>query len=450
MLTSRSRLITRCTDEQISKLEDWYEDECDNSYMPSPSKTELQKYVVQSLMMHRNLIEQWGGLTRKTKAKPLFRDSDDDSLRTDAARQIWYRYGGGLGLYYAPSGANYYLPHPKAPEAITLDAVVRSPHGSVSANGIKVRKGQRFSSAIGKALLKGEFSNHTKNKDQLPLARTYCKARMDELCSKLGTYVWTERKLAGILSVEPYHFLKLGHYGENNSCYREGKSRSFSKRFLGARLHDSFVLLWRGVNPSNGRLDTQVLGRAWGWKAAPDIVIVSNFYLLDSDTVSRITGEVLEEALEISGLRWDHPDSRAIRDRFMNVASDGHGAYINGDCRAYCSYRPVLDHKRNAAMLKRRLQDMTKTVGTKAFLHGIGQLPKTSYKFEERVKPIDSYDRHYFTEAFQDPRSKLWFRKVKEKVADKILAGGPDCPCKDCQFLYTRVPYLRDTKIDIY
>lgn len=429
----KTPMLKRLAEEQTAKCSEFLL-ECHPGLSESGTDRDAEKFVQQSLMMHRDLISMWGGLTRRTKARPLFVTENQrrllaGTLQSNAGVALYSGNGDSIVLQQATS------PHTVASARLVVYGLSDSPEFV----DVNIRKGQRYSSALLKAVEKSKYSRKKRATEVL-----------EQLFTRLGELVWAERKVIGLLSCEPYHFLKLGHYGENNSCYAESKSRHFSKRFLGARLHDSFVLLWQ-LPDGRGVPQSKIVGRVWGWRPTPNLALVSNFYLLNKSTAGPLTESVLEEGLEMPGLRHEHVVSEHICKTFINLASHGRACYINHDSMGFSNLKAPRngDSDRSGVLLCRRITRQLQTMlDRKLFEHAIGRDAKVTYKYVVEEHPIMAHEASYFDKV--TVRDGQTFATMRVKKVDKEYQGGPDCKCGSCAKVYQAIPYLRDTPITIY
>jgi hypothetical protein len=290
----------------------------------------LVDFVTRSFLLHRRLIERWGGW--RYRGEPFL--VQDTLLATKIAQTEWdsfsrevgnlvrdgkipqyagrvycqsyntdYTFGPALLLsqknlsseYYYSTGVNG-QEHIRLPTG-TMKLVLGT-HRPRSANGYDeslfcdIRVGQRVSAAVMRAL--------EENDVQKPLI-----AAWDKLFQRLGEVAWTGQSvpIQVSLSCAPSSFLRLGQYGEN-SCYRHGGEGEYSKFWLAADCPDSFVALFHRLKDgpqkdTEAKDSVQVAGRAWGIACIKRGALLSNFYQLPREMVLPAVVEALSAGLGV-------------------------------------------------------------------------------------------------------------------------------------------------------
>jgi hypothetical protein len=341
----------------------------------------MQKFVEATFDIHRNLIERWGGWMYHGQPSPVALSPDEKVGRLDViwrnAASDMQRLGWALKLIpwknevgaVAGSSYNPLLLDKALPltalghvyDHISLGSVTVPFSDEEKAQFIrdaqldkyyspeqiknyafpatvekhilsKCRAGQRIASVIMDALDRGEISAEKRKV-------------WEKMLQAIGEKVWsaTTTSIGVSLSVAPSHFLKLGHYGEGNSCYQNGGSAQYSKLFLATDVPDSFVALFYKprtgkteikISHRTGRAIAKVAGRAWGI-AVPELgAMLTNFYLLGQSQVGGAVTQVLKDAIglpdDISTIQGVHEAARdtKVADIQKGLAS---GLYLNSD-----------------------------------------------------------------------------------------------------------------------
>jgi hypothetical protein len=359
--------------------------------LKSPPRLPLNLFVERSIMMHRNLIERWGGLEYRG---PIVRVTDtslrlavaqveftelqgnitrlqriaeaealkvnpDKAIANQVPKSASWQY---LGIYLKggdriAQGAHI-LQHRTLPQTLNgldltqydsqLSFLLCSYYEYGPKGGgpyqkicqVPARIGQRTSSLIAAAL------DSQKMGDTYPLV----VKEFDKMLQRLGEKVWTAGEIpaATTLSVRPSRFLKLGNMGEK-SCYQNGGEHDNSKLFLGCDVPDSFVVLnHRGSKDAEVleqqenviRYDANPAGRAWGISVPDHGAYISNFYVLVKDAVAEAVRAACEGGF---GLK----DSTEVMTPggLMSYISETARMYLNRD--GYCVLSNT-QHSKNA------------------------------------------------------------------------------------------------------
>jgi len=345
-------------------------------------KVSIPEFVERCFMLHRDLIERWGGWryqgsehlvddpafsrTVATQEYNAFVRSVQTAVRNKELEASWQTVVGGfqlLGQYDGVISQGMLLSNKNLQDVYTHDAgqgrlyytplvgeeahipliqhqrPTRTPHeasvwGSRMTTWVvaKVRVGQRISSAVIRAL----------EEEGAPdvLVKLY-----EKLFQRLGEQAWAGQSIPirCTLSCAPSSFIRLGEYGEN-SCYQNTGAAEYSKFFLASDVANSFVALFhrlkeKGAEPGS---EQQISGRAWGMACPKRGAMISNFYLLPQNMVLPCFKETLSEGMgmkeiteiTLTGLRW------------YDKLTDS--AYVNGDTKVLGSKSAVkqklMDH----------------------------------------------------------------------------------------------------------
>lgn len=319
----------------------------------------IPEFVERSFMLHRNLIERWGGW-RYQGAEVLVEDqsflrqvagqeftsfvrSVQQAVREKTLPAIWGEVNQGFSIsagcvnftlnythllsaktllpMYGQDDGRGHIRYEKldANAEYKLPIVQRfqrnafgEPTGRLNPIVAKVRVEQRISAAVMRALEEAE-------------APPVLVALYEKLFQRLGEQVWGAQAtpIRCTLSCAPSSFLRLGEYGEN-SCYHNGGGADYSKFWLASDCADSFVALFHRMKPRKEGapvveaatpepppVETSVSGRAWGIACPTRGAVVSNFYMLPSNMVMGALKQTLMDGLDIQNAeQWPYGDRK--------------------------------------------------------------------------------------------------------------------------------------------
>jgi hypothetical protein len=187
---------------------------------------------------------------------------------------------------------------------------------------IKIRSGQAVTRAV-LAEVRKTFKDHP----------NYIKM-WETLCEKVGVEWAASSGYPITLSFAPVDFLRCGHYGEANSCYRTGHQQEHSKYNLTMITNSVMGLFYNDpgkiVSPNELRGGVKPAARCWGiLDLEHEGALFSNIYLLYFAQVQPSIEALLNQAFG-----WDVkgglPSETAVRN-FTQYA------YTNGDNNVYAS-----------------------------------------------------------------------------------------------------------------
>jgi len=161
-----------------------------------------------------------------------------------------------------------------------------------------------------------------------PLVEEYAK-----LFQRLGETTWGAKEIpvAVTFSVRPSHFLRLGHYTENDSCYRNGSLHESCKFYLSADIPDSFIILsFRGKKATMERNNDDPQGRAWGIAVPGKGAVVTNFYTLTYDAIKPAIIPTCQEAFGVEKLRTYSSQVLRVRDHNSAFYTNADVTYLSG------------------------------------------------------------------------------------------------------------------------
>lgn len=300
----------------------------------------LPDFVERSLLLHRNLIERWGGCVWTGHGMNSSGEvSNDVDYRYAEAAAVWRELRAqdphavlevynkvGDGIYGRPQGflLDKLLDEHKLYNVDTLYGRVAGISGKIPA-----RNGQRISSLIGRLVAHIRAENDLKNNAEY----RRCAEAWEDMLKKLGERVWASRvtPVALKLSVRPSHFLSLGNLNEGGSCYANGHQHDSSKVYLAADVPDSFVVLiyrGRGNIEEMNHAEYAPQGRAWGIAVPGKGAVFTNFYRVGKALVVQNILEACEKALGIASPKPFKADALAVRNH--NAAF-----YTNADVTYY-------------------------------------------------------------------------------------------------------------------
>lgn len=356
--------------------------------MRCPPRLGLDQFVKRSLMLHRGLIERWGGpdcITKPTSSPDLnaatqAAGEEYQRLQSDISRLVQPNIGPAFGrtegkgerpqnfnvdvcLYdpdYGVLQGGAKLGYQCSASRTILDAY---PNWKVNFQGYKAQSDKRLRLYLGKyyrytktgnwkeyrleaecrveerfaAVVMRALKEHHIDRDYPRMLKCF-----EMWLQRLGESAWAPQSYytGTIVTVRPSRFLQLGNYGER-SCFQNGGERDANKLFFSCDVPDSFVLVgWRNAKPEpviermeNALKQNRISPnyRAWGIGVPERGAFVSNFYLLDFLTVAEAVKAALSEALAIKGLELVKNPGMALRP-FSETAK----IYFNPDGRYLC------------------------------------------------------------------------------------------------------------------
>lgn len=375
--------------EELSKLDSTFlayskvygqlEERC-SLVLGIPISSMLEELVIRALRLHRHLIALWGGwrsapsLTQalsKGSASPIVTEMlhNLQTAFNDMPNNFYYSRNfrldfvdeGGAPLTFLNSQQQRagsaklltekhlrFLPGAsKTQKLVWPDCTTRGGNNYST----KVREGDRVQVVI-ERVLKRIISDCRKDPS---LFDTESKAdaiiatferEYSKLFQALAETVWSSKRRQGVmqLSCAPSDFLRLGHYGENSSCYQDGHDYEHAKWYLAFDVPDSFVLaLNESAKKDSSEEDSlftkgsKVKARSFGVAVPGKGAFISNFYLLSAEQVLYVAATPL---LRVLGIPMQHGVAEYHDSTIAhNGAKEAHslGAfYVNGD--NYCVY----------------------------------------------------------------------------------------------------------------
>jgi len=262
-----------------------------------------------------------------------------------------------------------------------------------------VRAGQRVSPAIVRLLTKLKL-----------LERDDIRTLWSRLFERLGDEVWANKTLTlrTTFTCRPLAFLLLGSYGEK-TCYTAGKERDGSRAFLAADVPNSFVLKVKRFAGKEG-----AAGRAWGIAQPGEFAVLTNFYLMSAGTLIRSLTPIVGKMFGLT----NKPSVEAASSALGNL---GRGAYINADGHAF--YHPEPASKLTKQDIRYRIADLCGHCATYGFLtdQGVGPTRQDSYGYTHagvaKRRPV-WYTNH--PNVWPYPDALLW-RLTLEQFAELEL-----------------------------
>lgn len=324
-------------------------------------------FVQHCLQTHSAFIERWNGwrwhsgvIQQSTLDETVFKDANHRIvlLANDLSQPVRFAVQAGALPAVAIQEAfrQKFWPH-RGKGDITLGPSHR----------VQIRYGQSISRAVLNFVRK------------LPMPATatpiqvdaYRKA-WDRMFELLGQGWKFTDPFSVTFSMAPSSFLRLGHYGEANSCMKFGSDQARGKRWLAAMPNSYVALAYKGavaqrdIKPGHGRKGLPVY-RGWGLAKLSQWAMYSNHYISAEATVRPFIMDCVKEAFNIA-------DPAVIEDAGGELFKRGANNlfYTNGDARL------VFPSKMTIAMLGDAKREVANTF--KSFLDNpvlsTSQMPK--------------------------------------------------------------------------
>lgn len=311
--------------EEVSRVDYLLDKYQGNANYEPPTST--YNWVTHCYEVHRDLIEKWGGW--RWHGTPVVANVVDTDVRRNANTRAWERVLVKSTEEERITLLNAGLPRidwhsPLFELRHARETVQERVAGGTFSNNIQVpvRKGQSVARAVLRHIRR-EYSEY-------PTYIKYWEAFFEEMGQAWAS---TKHELAITLSCAPSSFLRLGHYGENNSCYQMGFLWEVAKYNLAIIPNSVVLLAYDGDNLSTPPPNTQprigsVSARAWGVVDPDGGATFANLYNSYWERLYPVLNKSFPEALGQENITFTSEDDEDSP--FYGLESDAL-LYLNED-----------------------------------------------------------------------------------------------------------------------